>query len=131
MKTSPIQQELSEIFDLFEKPPHVTCVKLKTNEVVCNCPLDKQPDFYQLEVVYQPDHHCITSHSFKRYIQAYQHKQYFSEQLASMIVADIHSAVHPIYCQASLIQSIREGVQLTAFAEIGRKDDNTSLHNPL
>lgn len=131
METLPIQQELSEIFDLFEKPTHVTCVKLKSNEVVCKCPLDNQPDFYQLEVVYQPDRYCITSNSFKKYIQAYQEQQYFSEQLASMIVADIHSAVRALYCQASLIQNPREGVQLTAFAEIGRKDDNTSLYYSL
>lgn len=110
----------SKTLDSFPRPAHVTLVKFTSNELTSHCPVTGQPDFYHLEIEYQPDRLCVESKSLKLYLWSFRDERMFAETLAGIIAQDMVAALDPIACKVTLMQSVRGGLELTAVAEIKR-----------
>ena len=116
----PMNQPSKQL-DTFPAPAHVTEVRFTSDELTAFCPVTHQPDFYTVELEYQPDQRCIESKSLKLYLWSFRADHCFAETLAGQMAQDIVDAIAPHYCCVVLRQNIRGGLALTAKAEIGRR----------
>lgn len=108
----------SKELDTFARPPHVTVVRFQSDELTSFCPVTGQPDFSTVEIEYHPDERCVESKSLKLYLWSFRDERIFGEGLASTIAQDIFNALQPTYCQVTLRQNVRGGLQMTAVAEL-------------
>ena len=111
----------SKELETFPRPDHVKVVRFTTDEVTSFCPVTGQPDFNTVEIEYGPDQWCVESKSLKLYLWTFRDEPIFGEGLASTIAQDLFDALRPFYCQVTLEQSIRGGLQMTAIAEVRRE----------
>ena len=118
------QAQPSKNLETFAKPEHVTSVRFTTDEVTSLCPVTGQPDFNTVEIEYHPGRLCVESKSLKLYLWTFRDEQIFGEGLASTIAQDIFDALQPHFCQVTLRQSIRGGLQMTAVAQIQREESD-------
>lgn len=107
----------SRQLDTFPKPAHTTLVRFTSDELTAFCPVTYQPDFYTMELEYQPDQLCIESKSLKLYLWSFRDEPCFAEALASAMVEHVVATIAPHSCKVTLHQKIRGGLQLTAVAE--------------
>ena len=121
----------SKELDTFPKPEYVTFVKFESDELTSFCPVTGQPDFSAVAIEYAPDKLCVESKSLKLYLWSFREEHIFGEGLANEITNAIFAAVSPHWCQVTIIQNIRGGLQLTAKAERHR-DESARLngHQP-
>lgn len=110
----------SKELDTFPKPPHVAVVRFHSDELTSFCPVTGQPDFSAVEIEYHPDQLCVESKSLKLYLWSFRDERIFGEGLASVIAQDIFDALQPTFCQVTLRQNVRGGLQMTAVAELRR-----------
>lgn len=110
----------SKELDTFPKPPHVAVVRFHSDELTSFCPVTGQPDFSAVEIEYHPDQLCVESKSLKLYLWSFRDERIFGEGLASVIAQDIFDALQPFFCQVTLRQNVRGGLQMTAVAELRR-----------
>lgn len=113
----PMNQPSKEL-ETFPTPAGVTVVRFTTNEVTSFCPVTGQPDFNRVIIEFAPDQLCVESKSLKLYLWTFRDEQIFGEGLASTIARDIFDAVQPRYCEVTVEQSIRGGLQMTAVARV-------------
>ena len=112
----------SKELETFPKPANVKIVKFTTDEVTSFCPVTNQPDFNHIEIEYHPDQLCVESKSLKLYLWTFRDEPIFGEGLAGTIAQDIFDALRPFFCRVTLVQGIRGGLQMTAVAEVSRKE---------
>jgi len=108
--------------ETFPKPANVQVVRFKTDELTSFCPVTGQPDFNTVEIEYGPDALCVESKSLKLYLWSFREETIFGEGLAGTIAQDLFDALQPWHCKVTLEQSIRGGLQMTAVAEVVRKE---------
>ena len=111
----------SKELETFPRPAHVTVVTFTSDELTSFCPVTGQPDFNTVIIEYHPDQHCVESKSLKLYLWSFREERIFGESLASAIAEDIFDRLQPFYCQVTLRQNIRGGLQMTAVAERRRE----------
>ena len=114
--------EPSKELETFPKPANVTVVRFTTDELTSFCPVTGQPDFKTVEIEFHPDQLCVESKSLKLYLWTFREERVFGEGLAGTIAQDISDALEPFYCKVTLEQGIRGGLQMTAVAEVKRKE---------
>ena len=107
--------------ETFPKPKNVKIVKFTTDEMTSFCPVTNQPDFNRVEIEYHPDQLCVESKSLKLYLWTFRDEPIFGEGLAGTIAQDIFDALQPHFCQVTLVQGIRGGLQMTAVAAVSRE----------
>ena len=112
--------EPTKRLETFEKPPNVSVVTLKSDEVTSLCPITGQPDWETVVIEYAPDRLCIESKSLKLYFWSFRNEGCFCEALADQIANDVFGACNPFWCKVTVIQKPRGGIEITATAEVRR-----------
>ena len=107
-----------EGFDTFEVDGEVSQIELVTDELTTQCPVTGQPDFYELQVIFQPDRLAIETKTFKLYIMSFRDEQAFAEALAARIARDIKAATDCKQVRVLLKQQTRGGIRLSVTAAI-------------
>jgi 7-cyano-7-deazaguanine reductase len=110
------QTEPTDKLETFEAPINVKTVTFKTDEFTAKCPLTAQPDFYHLELRYQPNKKCLESKSLKLYLWTFRDRGIFVESLASELVEKFYQVLDPIWVEVTLKQTPRGGLELEATA---------------
>lgn len=105
-----------ENFDTFPKPEGVEEVSMVSDEFTANCPVTNQPDWYTVQILYNPDALCLESKSLKLYLHAYRNEGMFCEALASKIAREI-SDVLKVDVRVTLTQKARGGVSIETKAQ--------------
>lgn len=108
------------VFDLFATPPNIKRVTIRHEEFTSVCPVTGQPDTGAVEVVYEPQAHCIESKSFKLYMQSFRNRGVFCEGLASEIAATLSEALGATTVVVEVKQNPRGGVALETIAAVTR-----------
>ncbi len=109
----------SRTLETFPAANTLTRVQMTSDEVTAMCPVTGQPDYYTVEIDYQPRGRCIESKSLKLYFQSFRNEGMFCEDFASRILADVREAVDPEDCSVTLHQKARGGITIRATASLG------------
>lgn len=98
--------------------PGVHLVTMESDEVVANCPVTGQPDFYEVSIRYMPDEVCIESKSLKLYFRTLNDGGIFCEALAVKIRDDVALAlkIDEDKVAVSLVQKARGGISIISEA---------------
>lgn len=104
--------------DTFPAPAGVTEVRLVTDEVTALCPVTGQPDWYTVEITYQPRGRCVESKSLKLYLQTYRNRGIFCEAFAAQVAQDLAEALGTAVT-VSVTQKPRGGISIRATATVG------------
>lgn len=106
--------------ETFPKPPNVTTVTMKSDEVTSLCPVTGQPDWEKVEIEYAPDELCVESKSLKLYFWSFREEGVFCEAFADKIANDFYDACKPFWVKATVIQKPRGGIEISSTAEVKR-----------
>jgi 7-cyano-7-deazaguanine reductase len=104
--------------ETFPAPPNLERVQMTSDEVTAVCPVTGQPDFYTVEIDYQPRGRCIESKSLKLYFQTYRNEGLFCEDFANRILQDVNAAIEPAACAVTVVQKPRGGIAIRATASL-------------
>ena len=114
----PFNEPIDEL-DVIPARDGLSLVALSSNELTCVCPINDQPDYYQVRIEYSPNQLCIESKSLKLYLMHFRDMKLFCEDLAVIIRDKVVETVHPKYCKVALTQSIRGGIVIEAASVFG------------
>ena len=104
----------------------LSLVAMSSNELTCICPINEQPDYYQVRIEYTPNKHCVESKSLKLYLMHFRDMHLFAEDLAVIIRDKVVETVQPKYCKVALVQNVRGGIIVEASSVYGKPDTQTS-----
>jgi 7-cyano-7-deazaguanine reductase len=104
--------------EAFSAPSDVKTVILTSDEVTSLCPVTGQPDWYTIEIEYQPDKLCLESKSLKLYLWTFREEGHFCEQLTNIILKDVQKAIKPITLKVTAEMKARGGIKIKSIAEI-------------
>jgi len=100
--------------ETFPAPEGLGRVTLRSDEVAALCPVTGQPDWYAVEVAYDPSARCAESKSVKLFLNSFRDRGVFCESLACLIRDAFLSACEPKACRVTVTQKPRGGVSITA-----------------
>jgi len=83
--------------------PGALGVTLHCTEFTCLCPLTKQPDWADIDILYKPDRMIVETKSVKLYFEQFRNQGVFHEHLAQHICDDFVATLDPL----SLIVTVR------------------------
>lgn len=101
--------------ETFPRPEGLRHVALVCDEVTANCPVTGQPDWYTVQITYQPGERCVESKTVKLYLQSFRDAGMFCEAFACRIARDF-AAVLGVEVGVQVRQKSRGGVVIEAFA---------------
>jgi len=104
--------------EAFDAPEDVKTVILTSDEVTSLCPITGQPDWYSIEIEYQPNRLCLESKSLKLYFWTFREEGHFCEQLSNIILKDVQKAISPKTLKVTVEMSPRGGIKIRSIAEI-------------
>jgi 7-cyano-7-deazaguanine reductase len=87
-------------------------ITFSSEEFTAFCPVTGQPDFYKIEISYEPKERCLESKSLKLYLWSFREEQAFGEYLAARIVDDLYITLEPSSVCVVLTQNVRGGIQM-------------------
>lgn len=102
--------------ETFAAPGKVREVRCVSDEVTALCPITSQPDWYTVEIAYEPRERCVESKSLKLYLHTFRNRGIFCEALAAEILAKLMGALEPRRCEVIVRQKSRGGIGLIATA---------------
>jgi len=102
--------------ETFTKPAGVVEVTCISDEVTANCPVTGQPDWYKVEITYEPDKLCVESKTVKLFLQSFRNEGHFCENFASIIAHEFFKALLPLRVQVQVTQKARGGVSIVSSA---------------
>lgn len=82
-------------------------------ELTALCPVTKLPDFYTLEIRYEPDQKLIELKSLKLYLVGYRETETLHEEITNMIMDDFIKAVQPRWIHIEVRVNVRGGIATT------------------
>ncbi len=97
-------------------------VAMSSNELTCICPINEQPDYYQVRIEYTPNKLCVESKALKLYLMHFRDMHLFAEDLAVIIRDKVVETIQPKYCKVSLVQGVRGGIIIEAASVFGRRE---------
>ena len=106
-----------ERLETFQTPKGVTRVTLDCDEVTAVCPVTGQPDYYDVEISYNPDKKCVESKTVKLLLQEYRQKGLFCEAFAADLAGRFSDALET-GVSVTVKQKSRGGISITARAFI-------------
>ena len=83
------------------------------SELTSLCPVTRLPDFYSVELTYEPDRLLPELKSLKLYFLTYRNVEILHEELANQILEDIAKTTKPRWAQIVLKVNNRGGVTTT------------------
>lgn len=89
-------------------------ISLDCTEFTCFCPLTRQPDYANIEIIYVPDAHIVESKSMKLYLESYRNEGVFHEHLAVDIGKDFVKYVKPLSVDVIVNFNVRGGIGIAA-----------------
>ncbi|MHB1254234.1 MAG: preQ(1) synthase [Candidatus Humimicrobiaceae bacterium] len=104
--------------EAFNAPEDVKTVILTSDEVTSLCPITGQPDWYTIEIEYQPNKLCLESKSLKLYFWTFREEGHFCEQLSNIILKDVQKAINPKTLKVTVEMRPRGGIKIRSIAEI-------------
>ncbi len=108
-----------EVFPNHAEKKRMT-VTLHCTEFTCVCPLTKQPDFAEINIVYVPDKFVIESKSLKLYLETYRNEGVFHEHLAIDIAKDVMRFAKPHSVNVTVKFHVRGGIAIDADYRLDR-----------
>ena len=98
--------------------PGCAIVSMTSDEFTAVCPITAQPDWYVVEIEYEPDGWCLESKSLKLYLGGYRSEGAFCEALAVKIRDDVAEILELATdgVQVTLVQKARGGISIRAVA---------------
>jgi 7-cyano-7-deazaguanine reductase len=108
-------QNVFKGLEAFDLDPVVDSVTMEATEFTALCPITKQPDYYEMEMVFE-GYKGLESKSLKLYLQQYRDKGAFAEALAAQIAKDVFEAIDPLFVRVTLHQKSRGGISVSASA---------------
>ena len=117
----PFNEAIDEL-DVIPARAGLSMVAMSSNELTCVCPINDQPDYYQMRIEYVPEKLCVESKSLKLYLMHFRDMKLFCEDLAVIIRDKVVETVQPRYCKVSLTQNVRGGIVIEAESVFGRTD---------
>ena len=106
--------------EVFPAPPHVTTVRMTSDELASMCPVTQQPDLATIEITYEPDQWCVESRSLKLYLWGFRDRAVFVEALAAEIASEIMDTAQPRSVTVVVTQRPRGGIEVQATAGMVR-----------
>jgi 7-cyano-7-deazaguanine reductase len=107
-----------EHVEVFPAPPHVTEVRLSSDEVTSICPVTAQPDLSTIEITYVPGEWCVETKSLKLYLWGFRQRPVFAEAMAAEIAGEIMTTARPRRVRVDLTQRPRGGIVVSATADL-------------
>jgi len=99
-------------------PTPCQTISYHSDQLVSACPVTGQTDFYEVTIDLDADGTGIETKTLKLYLETYQGRAIFCEDLAVKICEDIFAASQPRRCAVTLVQRRRGGIQITARHEL-------------
>jgi len=103
--------------EVFAAPPHVTTVRMTSDELASMCPVTQQPDLAMVVISYAPDQWCVESKSLKLYLWGFRDRPVFVEALAAEIAEEIMATAQPHLVTVVITQRPRGGIEVQATSE--------------
>jgi len=94
--------------------PGQTSVTISCKEFTCLCPLTKQPDYANIEIIYTPNKYLVESKSLKLYLETYRNKGVFHEHLVVDIGKDFVKYIDPLSVEIIANFNVRGGIAISA-----------------
>ena len=82
-------------------------------ELTAVCPVTRLPDFYTVEITYEPDEKIVELKSLKLYFGSYRNMEILHEEITNMILDDIIKAVKPRWIKIEVKVNVRGGIYTT------------------
>lgn len=100
------------------KNPGCVRVAMTSDEFTAVCPITTQPDWYTVEIEYEPRAWCLESKSLKLYLGRYRNEGAFCEGLAVRIRDDVADVLDldRDNVRVTLVQKARGGISIRAVA---------------
>ncbi|MCA9909547.1 MAG: 7-cyano-7-deazaguanine reductase [Anaerolineae bacterium] len=115
---SALGKPVTKFERLDQIPTPCQSISYHSDQLVSACPVTGQTDFYDVTIDLDADGIGIETKTLKLYLETYQGKRIFCEDLAVTICQDIFNASHPLRCAVTLVQRRRGGIQITARHEL-------------
>lgn len=103
--------------ETFIAPGEVTRVICTSDEVTALCPVTGAPDWYVVEIMYEPNGRCVESKSLKLFLQSFRNQGHFCEQFSHIIAQGLGKALNPLSLCVTVTQKPRGGVSIKSTAE--------------
>ncbi len=75
--------------------------RIEAPEFTCLCPITGQPDFATIEILYEPNEHCVESKSLKLYLGSFRNVGTFHEAVVARIADDLNTLLDFILARTS------------------------------
>lgn len=102
----------SEQIDTFPLSGRLDRVVFSSGELTAHCPVTNSPDFYEIQISYEPGEVCIESKSLKLYLQTFAGRGIFAEHLGPEIAGHLADATG-VPVRVELRQQVRGGITTT------------------
>jgi len=116
LKTLGVSRAKFTGLETFPRPANTDRVICVSDEVTALCPVTGQPDWYVVEVDYQPDKLCVESKTLKLYLQSFRNTGHFCEKFASILCDGLYDALRPHAVTVTVTQKPRGGVSIKSSA---------------
>lgn len=110
-------------FDTFPLVAGVSRVTFAGSELTAFCPVTRQPDFYDFEIVLDEPRRTIESKSLKLYIAEWRHLAVTCEKMAALIARDCRRATESVAVHVTLHQHVRGGIEITTYAIVTKHNE--------
>jgi NADPH-dependent 7-cyano-7-deazaguanine reductase QueF len=85
-------------------------IKLTTNFMAI-CPVDNNPDFYEIEIMFTPGRHTLDIISLRHYLLQYRSQSIIAENLAVIIANSLNETLNPKMLSVKLVNDT-EGIEI-------------------
>ncbi len=115
---SALGKPVTQFEQLDPIPTRCQSIRYHSDQLISNCPITGQPDFYEVTIEIEADGAGIETKTLKLYLETYRDQRSFCEDLVVKICEDLFTACSPNACKVSLQQRRRGGIQITAIHQL-------------
>jgi 7-cyano-7-deazaguanine reductase len=101
-----------ETFPKTDLDPATVTFETDGPTLLANCPVTGQPDYYHIQISYDPFMKYLESKSLKLYLETFRDEKIFAESLCTKILKDLQGALEPKFLAVEITQNIRGGLKL-------------------
>ncbi|MDG6971014.1 MAG: NADPH-dependent 7-cyano-7-deazaguanine reductase QueF [Nitrososphaerota archaeon] len=92
------------------------------SELTAVCPVTRLPDFYTVNLAYEPDRKLVELKSLKMYFVTYRNVEILHEEITNQILDDFVRAVNPRWASIEVQVNNRGGITTTIVRRWTRKE---------
>lgn len=111
----------------YPAPPDITTVILRSDEVTTMCPVMGNPDYYTVELEYEPAGRVLCTKALKEWFTDHRQAGFSCETFAQAVLDAVFAAVKPCWLVVRVTQKPRGGVGIVA--ETARWADTATREN--